>query len=179
MLSENFDFWQRFRFLTKISIFDKNFDFWEIFRFLTNISIFDKNLDFWQKFCFSLDSSAQRVPHFSTFFGGFDHFYWTDFGSVLNWVLLSSLGGNQYLPALWRGKSLMGDFKKLFLFCKKMLRFQIRINSWFNFVHKFVISIQVRSCPKIMTSIKISDKFCSKCFFTEAHSHKGPFSLLL
>ena len=31
---------KNFDFLTKISIFDKNFDFWQKFRFLTKISIF-------------------------------------------------------------------------------------------------------------------------------------------
>jgi len=45
-----FDFWQKFRSLWKFSIFDKNFDRCENFRFLTKISIFEKIFDFWQKF---------------------------------------------------------------------------------------------------------------------------------
>jgi len=53
----------RFRFLTKMSIFDQIFDFWPQFRFLpkfrflTKISIFDQNFDFWQKFRFLTKTS--------------------------------------------------------------------------------------------------------------------------
>jgi len=49
MLSK-IDYWRKFRFLMKISIFDQNFDFWPKFRCLTKISIFDQNFDFWRKF---------------------------------------------------------------------------------------------------------------------------------
>ena len=64
ILDQNLDFWRKFRFLTKISIFNQNFDFWPkfrfeenfnywpTFRFLTKISIFDQNFDFWPKFRF-------------------------------------------------------------------------------------------------------------------------------
>jgi len=42
-------FWKKYRFLIKMSIFDKNFDFWQKCRFLAKISISDKNVDFWRK----------------------------------------------------------------------------------------------------------------------------------
>jgi len=47
---QNFDFWEKFRSLTKISMFDKNFDLWRSFLFSTKISIFDQNYHFWRKF---------------------------------------------------------------------------------------------------------------------------------
>ena len=44
---------RKFRFLTKIWIFDENFDFWRTFQFLTKISTFDENFEkvgqFWIK----------------------------------------------------------------------------------------------------------------------------------
>jgi len=36
---ENFDFWRKYRFLSRRSIFDQNFDFWRKFPFLPRISI--------------------------------------------------------------------------------------------------------------------------------------------
>ena len=51
-------FWQMFRFLTKISIFDKILFFDKCFDFLTKILILYKNVVFWQKF------------RFLTYFGG-------------------------------------------------------------------------------------------------------------
>jgi len=47
IFDQNFDFWPKFRFLTKISIFDQKFDFWPKVRFLTTISIFDQNFEFY------------------------------------------------------------------------------------------------------------------------------------
>ena len=53
IFDRNFDFWQKFIFLTKIFICDQNVYFWLKFRFLTHISIFikiyifDQNFDFW------------------------------------------------------------------------------------------------------------------------------------
>jgi len=44
----NRDFWRKFRFLKKLSIFDKNLDFWRKFRFLTKIWIWLK-FEFCQK----------------------------------------------------------------------------------------------------------------------------------
>ena len=51
-LTNNFDFWRKFRFLIKTSIFDQNFEFWPNYQFLTKTSIFDPNLDFWPKLRF-------------------------------------------------------------------------------------------------------------------------------
>jgi len=64
---KRFGFWQKFRFLTKVSIFDKGFDCWQKFGFLTKISIFDKNFDFWQKFRF-LTKISIFDKSFETFF---------------------------------------------------------------------------------------------------------------
>ena len=47
-----FQFWSKFRFLTKISIFDQNFHFWPKFPFLAKISIFGQNFHFCPKFPF-------------------------------------------------------------------------------------------------------------------------------
>ena len=44
--------WRKFRFLTKISIFDKKFQFYGTFLFLTKISSYMENLDFCRKFGF-------------------------------------------------------------------------------------------------------------------------------
>ena len=68
----NFFFWTKFRFLTKISIFDQNFDFWPKFRFLTKISIFDQNFDFRSKKNFFLN----KISTFN-FLAIFLHQYWT------------------------------------------------------------------------------------------------------
>jgi len=43
-------FWQKFRFLTEISIFAKKFDFWQKVRFFTKSSIFYKKFDLRQIF---------------------------------------------------------------------------------------------------------------------------------
>ena len=60
-------FWQIFRFLTKTSIFDNDFDFWQIIWFLTNNLIFDKDLDFWQIFrIFDNDFDFWQRFRFST-----------------------------------------------------------------------------------------------------------------
>jgi len=61
MFDQNFDFRRKFWFstkiLTKISIFDQNFDFrrkfWFSTKILTKISMFDQNFDFRRKFWFS------------------------------------------------------------------------------------------------------------------------------
>ena len=58
----NLYFWPKFRFWTKLLIFDQNFDFlpklqfltnisifWQTFRFLTKTSIFDQIFGFWAK----------------------------------------------------------------------------------------------------------------------------------
>ena len=63
-------FWQKYRFVTKISICDKNFYLWQKFRFVTKISICDKKFLFvtkisicdkkfylWQKVLFVTKSS--------------------------------------------------------------------------------------------------------------------------
>jgi len=52
IFDQNFDFWSKFGFLTKISIFDQNFYIWPKFRFLIKIWIFDQSFDFWPKFRF-------------------------------------------------------------------------------------------------------------------------------
>ena len=55
-MCQNFDFWLKFRLLTKISIIYQKidicpkFDIWPKFRYLTKILIFDQNLDSWLKF---------------------------------------------------------------------------------------------------------------------------------
>ena len=49
---QNFGFWSTFRFLTKISSFDQNFGFWATFRYLTKILVFERNFDFLPKFRF-------------------------------------------------------------------------------------------------------------------------------
>ena len=47
---KNFDFWPKFRLLTKISTCDQNFDFRPTFRLSTNISPFgEKNKKSWSK----------------------------------------------------------------------------------------------------------------------------------
>jgi len=47
-----FDFWEKIRFLRKLSIFEQTFDFWAKFRYLSKILIFRQNFDFWAKFRF-------------------------------------------------------------------------------------------------------------------------------
>jgi len=58
----NISWTKKFRFLSKISMFEQNFDFWEKFRFLTKISSFEQNFDFCAKFRFlgKLSGSAQN-----------------------------------------------------------------------------------------------------------------------
>ena len=63
IFDQNFDFRPKFWFSTKISIFRENIDFdqnfnsspkflWWKFRFLTKISIFDQSFNYWTKFPF-------------------------------------------------------------------------------------------------------------------------------
>ena len=47
LFRKNFDFWENFRFLTKI--FGKTFYYSKKFRFLRQMLTFEKNFDFWQK----------------------------------------------------------------------------------------------------------------------------------
>jgi len=56
-ITQYFNFWPKFQFLTGISIFDRNFDFWPKFPFFTEILIFDWNFDFLPKFWFLTEIS--------------------------------------------------------------------------------------------------------------------------
>ena len=60
-----YSFWPKFRFLTKISIFDQNFDFWPKCLFLSTISIVDQNLDFWTKI-FIFDQNVILVQNWDS-----------------------------------------------------------------------------------------------------------------
>ena len=72
---EKIDCWQKFWFLSEISIFVRNFDFWQKFRFLTEISIFEKKLIFDRNFDF-----CQKISIFLTEI-------WRKFFEKKNWFL--------------------------------------------------------------------------------------------
>jgi len=65
---QKFDFWQRFRFLTKISVFEKKKSiFYNNFDFFTKISILGKNFDFWQNITIHFSRFLQFLLDFLIF----------------------------------------------------------------------------------------------------------------
>ena len=86
IFDQNFDFRQKFRLWTKISIFHKNFNFSQKFQFFTKISIFNKNFDFPQKFPFSTKISIfDKNFDFQQKFGFLKkNWFWTEFSALTN-----------------------------------------------------------------------------------------------
>ena len=100
-LIENFNFWRKFKFLTKISIFDENFNRWRQFQF------FDENFSFYvlkhcdDKKCLPQNSSFNLVITWYNYIYSkiyyyilrkSDHCTWFVSKSCKNWCLWLKIG---------------------------------------------------------------------------------------
>ena len=79
IFDKNFDFWQKFWFLTKILIFDKNFDFCPKIWFLTKILIFAQKFDFCPNIWFLTKILIQNLVQtlYKRFFTKFSIQFWS------------------------------------------------------------------------------------------------------
>ena len=140
IFDQNFDFWPKFRFLTKIPIFTKiaifdlnfdferNFDYWPKFRSLTKISIFDQNFDFLTKISLLtkisiFDQNFDFWPKFRFFDQNFafdqNFDFWPKF-RFLNFLFqLYRIGINYFIVfmvvcPIWYGQSQLMSWKCAF-----------------------------------------------------------------
>ena len=117
IFDQNFDLWSRFPFLIKISTFNKYFDIWPKFRILTKISIFDQHFDFWQKFLFLTKNSI-----FGQTFDFWPRFLFKTIKTeIITTVVYTNVAGNQKSST---GKYQQKRFKK---FCIRIWYFRYPI----------------------------------------------------
>ena len=81
IFEQNFNLLTKFNFFNKISILEQNFIFWTKFRFLNKISFFDQNFDFWPNFDFWTNFRfSNKISIFEKRFDFWTKFhFWTEF----------------------------------------------------------------------------------------------------
>jgi len=117
------DFWPKFWFLTKISIFDQSFVFWPKFWFLTKISIFDQSFVFLLKFRFFANYIKAWLPLGGAQFGMCWNPIWAELQCALIQCFIFNPSDFNPPPVLFYVKKEMVFFFTFFSFIQLLYKF--------------------------------------------------------